>query len=99
MQRRDRQRVLPDRRSERGVGRSDRGFAAFDGGERVIAGGQRRKTFRGERIAFVGEVVGHPREAVDRDHRGTQARRHEARCDGKVLVMTDGHAKCRRKWE
>ena len=41
---------------------------------------------------FVGEIVGGAREPVDRDDRGPQARRDEPRCDGKVLVMADGHA-------
>src|SRR5262249_11425244 len=66
------------------------------GGNRVQCGleiVERGDAFRRRDVTLVGEVVGHAREPVDGEDRGTQRLRNEQRRDGKVFVMTGGHDK------
>ena len=92
MERRQRQAMLADCRSQRGERLVGRSFAAFDSIEAGVEGIQRGEAFGCRRVALVGEIVGGPRKAIDRDHRRPQARRHEGRGNREIFVMTDGHA-------
>ncbi len=67
-------------------------FPALDAVEFRIEGVERGDARGRGRLALVGQVIGGAREAVDRDDRRPQARRHEQRRDGKIFVMADGHA-------
>jgi hypothetical protein len=77
---------------ERGRGRC---FAAFDGVETTRKRIEPSMALGGRRATFVGDVVGRPCEAVDRDDRGTVARRDEHGRNGEVFVVADRQATIR----
>jgi hypothetical protein len=91
-----RQVVLGDDRAQAQEDRMYGRLPGRDGIEfRLVAVEQAQAFFRGQ-CAFVGEVVGAAREDVNRRHRFAQGGWQQEGCDGKVLVVVDGHGQLAR---
>ena len=84
----------PVRRDDRAQAQEDRiagRRAAFDAVELLPISGESAQTFFGRKLALVGDVVGRAGEGIDRRDGRPQRSRQQARADGEILVVIDGH--------